>query len=85
MSTQCIAFNPSSILVLPAADLEGRLELAAAEVAQMREAVGQMGQRLEARDKAVAAQLQVSISCVEFAVARCSAGDYLQAAVDGLF
>eukprot|EP00879_Flechtneria_rotunda_P009197 GHRR01009630.1.p1 GENE.GHRR01009630.1~~GHRR01009630.1.p1 ORF type:complete len:1272 (+),score=735.33 GHRR01009630.1:134-3817(+) len=39
-------------------DLQGRLELAAAEVTQMREAISQMGLRLTERDKAVAAEIQ---------------------------
>lgn len=42
-------------------DLEGRLELAAAEVTQMRDVIGQMAKRLDARDKAVSAQIQVGV------------------------
>lgn len=56
-----------------AADLEERLELAAAEVTQMREAIGHMGQRLEARDKAVAAQLQVCYCVVHGFGLHCTA------------
>lgn len=40
-------------------ELEAKLEVAEAEVSQMRDAIGMMGQRLEAREKSVAAQLQV--------------------------
>ncbi len=48
------------MFLILAAGLEERLEVAAVEVTQMRESIGQMGQRLQARDKAVAVQLQVS-------------------------
>jgi hypothetical protein len=42
-----------------AAELEDRLEVAASEVIEMREAINQMGHRMSERDKAVAAELQV--------------------------
>jgi hypothetical protein len=43
-----------------AGDLESKLEVAEAEVSQMRDAISMMSKRLEAREKSVATQLQVS-------------------------
>jgi hypothetical protein len=44
-----------------AGDLESKLEVAEAEVSQMRDAISMMSKRLEAREKSVAAQLQVCV------------------------
>jgi hypothetical protein len=50
-------------------DLESKLEVAEAEVSQMRDAISMMSKRLEAREKNVAAQLQVRLAAYMLRVA----------------